>query len=258
MLGFSIPCEIPTLATTQAKEAFIQLTKAHTNLLAYISEVTGWTDMSIMQFVDLYKTIILEDNNTLPRPTWLNQTIWQEMEKFVSDLAYLMYSNRQVQRTIAGPLLAQIAENIANIQKNGEPKVYIYVSQQPKLITLLTSLLINNTQEILTKPGSLIGLEIYQESGKKPYFHLLFNDGDKIENWKPLAMYGCNQNCTMDHFDSYVKLISPLTATELCAQSDNKPVTFPPVPNTPESVPAENVETDTASASSEDSSSGGG
>lgn len=258
VLGFSIPCELPTLSTTETKEAYIQLTKAHTGLLSFISEATGWTDMSIMQFVDLYKTIILEENNMLSRPPWLNQTIWQEMDKFVSDLAYLMYSNRQVQRTIAGPLLAQISENIANIEKNGEPKVYIYVSQQPKLITLLTSLLINNTQEILTKPGSVIGLEIYQESGKKPYFNLVFNDGDKTENWKPLAMYGCNQNCTMDHFNSFAKLISPLTAQELCAQSDNKPVTFPSIPKSPESAPATNVETDADNAANEDSSSGGG
>ncbi|XP_053213206.1 lysosomal acid phosphatase-like [Panonychus citri] len=231
ILGTSIPCEIPTLSNIQTREAYIQLTKAHSNLLAYVAEETGLEDMSIKQFVDLYKIIILEDHANLPRLSWLNQTVWQEMEKFVSDLAYLMYSDNLVQKAIAGPLLAQISKNIESIQQGKDsPKVFIYFTKQPKMISLLTSLLINNTQEIVTKPGAVIGLEIYSNSGKQPYFHLTFNDGEKTEHWKPLAMYGCNLDCPMDHFYRYAQFVSPITGEELCSHSDGQPVTFPPVP----------------------------
>lgn len=205
-----------------------QILSVHQNLLSIIQEQTGWDPVNMTNILTLHDVLNTETFASLTLPSWLNDTLMNELRQTAAELAHLINSDEVVQKIVASPLFNQIGTFIKSISSSiqsgdtsslnesqsndGEddpiqPKVFILTTKREKLLSFLATSKLNSSYLIYPSEGSCIAIEMSKDASKGSYFNIMYRSGFNMsQGWQPLQSAYCKESdCPIAELEKLIK-----------------------------------------------------
>lgn len=183
-----------------SSDSVTSLFSQHEKLISLLQDQTGFNEINISTIIDIHQALETELAASLTLPSWLNDSLMNDLRRVSVDLQYLINAQQLTQKVVAGPLFQLIAPFVSSIANNGDAKLFLLTTKQAKLLSFLATAKANLTSQIYPSFGSSIAVEIYQSPTKGMYFNLLYNDNPESSTWQPLFLQGCQElfDCQLD------------------------------------------------------------
>lgn len=222
-------------------------------MLSIIQEQTGWNPVNITNILTLHDVLNTETFASLTLPSWLNDTLMNELRQTAAELAHLINSDEVVQKIVSSPLFNQIGTFIKSISSSiqsgdtssslnesesndGEddpiqPKVFILTTKQEKLLSFIVASKLNSSYLIYPSEGSCIAIEISKDASKGSYFNIVYKSGFNMsQDWQPLQSAYCEESdCPIAELEKLIKSHVSDT-TDFGESLSNQPPVPAPVP----------------------------
>ncbi|KAF0302596.1 Lysosomal acid phosphatase [Amphibalanus amphitrite] len=187
---------------------------------------------------ELYDTLWIDDRHGLAIPEWarrrlpaFNRTVYPELLRPISDLAFQLFSHTaEMRRLGGGVLLADMTEHMAaaaagSLQPLGR-QLFMYSAHDFTVAALLGALDVYNG--IAPPLASCVIVELHRDASGAFFVELFYRNDTTVQPYR-LRLPNCTDRCPWEAFRNLTAAVRPADAAAECAVSP-PPTPAPPSP----------------------------
>ncbi|KAH7731105.1 Protein PHO-5 [Aphelenchoides avenae] len=189
-------------------------------MLHYLGEQSGYgkVPMPLRDIWTLFDPLNSESfhHDTHKFPSWVNATVWEEIERLYEVSSSYLYSTDLLKRLRSGPIFRDIVDRmklVATGETDPREKFYAYSAHDTSVAQTLTAFGVTLHQFPLY--ASLVLIELHKVNGEYEIRLFYKNQTDKLDLWEQ-DIAGCGKPCSLSHLEVARAVALPLNWEEEC------------------------------------------
>uniref|UniRef100_V5I8Q3 acid phosphatase n=1 Tax=Anoplophora glabripennis TaxID=217634 RepID=V5I8Q3_ANOGL len=205
ILAQSKPCSkySKLLKELMEEEPFNSTLDKYKEQMDYFSKNSGENITTLVDLMDLYNTVYIENLHNLTQPDWTQSLLTEEIEQ-LSGLAWSAYAYTQdLARLRSGPLIDLILNHFENVKNNVEdtPKFLMLSGHDSTIAPLLTAMQVYDNKWPYYASSVIFEL---REGKNNDFVNVFYRNPTEIAN---ITLPSCDFDCD---FDNFQKVLAPV------------------------------------------------
>ncbi|KAG8231336.1 hypothetical protein J437_LFUL017688 [Ladona fulva] len=181
-------------------------------LYQYLTEKTGKYVHDLFSLENVYNTLFIEETNNFTLPEWTKSVYPDKMVSSAALSFSIAAYDKDLQRLKMGPLMGEILKHmkrkVEGTSAHPKRKLFIYSGHDTTIANVLNTLGLFNPR-FCPPYASTIAFELYLRKNGVYYVSTLYKNGTQREDFVPLTIPGCLQECPLENFVELMKPIIP-------------------------------------------------
>lgn len=195
--------------------------RVHDQLIGLLADQTGFDEINVSKIIQVYYSLQTELEASLTLPSWLNETMMNDLKQLSLQLEYALTDDQLIQKVVIGPLMRLIDSFITTITSGNEndSKFFLLTTKQDKLLSFLAAIKANYSDKIYPKFASTVAIEIHESSINGKFYNFNYLDNPEKTNWQPLVLdNSCESkfNCPLDYLLRLIEQYRSLNTEDIC------------------------------------------